>query len=79
MYAVTQSKKHCAKFKEKVKILEHGYRSYVIKFYALGSRISCMNVYEKEQKKINNKTNDRTKKSEETPFFWANIIYLMLL
>ena len=65
MYVVTQSKKHCTKFKEKVNIPEDGYRSYVIKFYDLGSRISFM---KRSRKKINHKTNDRTKKSEERPF-----------
>ena len=74
MYAVTQSKKHWAKFKEKVKILEDGYRSYVIKFYALGSRISSM---KRNRKKVNNKTNDRTKKSEETPFVSKHNLMLL--
>ena len=75
MYAVTQSKKHCTKFKEKVNIPEDGYRSFVIKFYALGSRISCM---KRSRKKINHKTNDRTKKSEERPFCEQTISHASL-
>ena len=50
-------------FMDKGNILEDGYKSYVIKLYALGSRISS-----RSRKKVNNKTNDRTKKYEETPF-----------